>query len=252
MMKKIFKSLKLRIHIEVQSFLWFKLVILRNSLKHLSKSYKILLVVFYKININNVSSSKLLECKFSSQKLLWSFTTSGKRTIEQVKAVITSYPGLMISLKVAGKSEIVGRQANMAAMLFFFRSKEDWELSSENFPIILQSLHEPLRKFLTWNLSTHPNCNYEIVLLIPIKTSKLLQYRFLSNYFNYCLIVYRHLLENEIKVTSWSWQTSWWFQLSNSFHWHQKKQVRGCWTFLVAHLVMSQPMTLTSQTPLCN
>lgn len=118
MMEKRFKSLKLRIHIEVQSFLWFKLVILRNSLKHLSKSCKILLVVLYKININNVSSSKLLECKFSSQKLLWSFTTSGKRTIEQVKAVITSYPGLMISLKVAGKSEIVGRQANMAAMLF--------------------------------------------------------------------------------------------------------------------------------------
>ena len=118
MMEKIFKSLKLRIHVEVQSFLWFKLVILRNNLKHLSKSCKILLVVLYKININNVSSSKLLECKFSSQKLLWSFTTSGKRTIEQVKAVITLYPGLMISLKVAGKSEIVGRQANMAAMLF--------------------------------------------------------------------------------------------------------------------------------------
>lgn len=117
MMKKISKSLKLRIHIEVQSFPWFKLVILRNSLKLLSKSCKILLVVLHKININNVSSSKLLECKFSSQKL-WSFTTSGKRTIEQVKAVITSYPGLMISLKVAGKSEIVSRQANMAAMLF--------------------------------------------------------------------------------------------------------------------------------------
>lgn len=251
MMKKIFKSLKLRIHIEVQSFLWFKLVILRNSLKHLSKSCKILLVVLYKININNVSSSKLLECKFSSQKLLWSFTTSGKRTIEQVKAVITSYPGLMIDLKVAGKSEIVGRQANMAAMLFS-QIKGRLGTIHENFPIILQSLHEPLRKFLTWNISTHPNCNYEIVLLIPIKTSKLLQYRFLSNYFNYCLIVYRHLLKNEIKVTSWSWQTSQWFQLSNSFYWHQKKQVRGCWTFLVAHLVMSQPMALTSQTPLCN
>ena len=63
MMEKIFKSLKLRIHIEVQSFLWFKLVILRNNLKHLSKSCKILLVVLYKININNVSSSELLECK---------------------------------------------------------------------------------------------------------------------------------------------------------------------------------------------
>lgn len=248
MMKKISKSLKLRIHIEVQSFLWFKLVILRNSLKHLSKSCKILLVVLYKININNVSSSKLLECKFSSQKLLWSFTTSGKRTIEQVKAVITSYPGLMISLKVAGKSEIVSRQANMAAMLF---SQIKGRLGTIQWKFPNHSTKFAW-KFLTWNISTHPNCNYEIVLLIPIKTSKLLQYRFLSNYFNYCLIVYHHLLENEIKVTSWSWQNSQWFQLSNSFYWHQKKQVRGCWTYLVAHLVMSQPMTLTSQTPLCN